>query len=315
MLKFVIKRFLSAIPVLIIVLLLVFFLMRVMPGDIAHNIAGEEATEEEIESIKKQLGLDKPMAVQFVEYFTGVLKGDLGKSMYNRKPVLQNITARMEPTLLLMLYSTLLSVIIGIPFGILAARNRNKPLDYAVTTFSIFALAVPNFWLGLMMVYYIGVVLKWFPVQGYTTIAKGGIWKSLYCLTMPAITSASGHIASITRYTRSTMLDVLNNDYIKTARSKGLSENKVYYLHALKNSLAPVVTMVGFSMAGMLGGSSVIETTFNIPGMGKLALDSLNRRDYTQEQAIILFVAAIFVFTNIMLDITYKLLDPRIEFD
>ena len=315
MLKFVIKRLLSAIPVLIIVLILVFFLMRVMPGDLASNIAGEEATEEQIESMKKQLGLDKPISVQFVEYFTNVLKGDLGKSMYNKKPVLKNISDRMEPTLMLMLYSTLLSVIIGIPFGILAARNRNKPLDYAVTTVSIFALAVPNFWLGLMMVYYIGVVLKWFPVQGYTTIAKGGLWKALYTLTMPALTSASGHIASITRYTRSTMLDVLNNDYIKTARAKGLSENKVYYLHALKNSLAPVVTMVGFSMAGMLGGSSVIEKTFNIPGMGRLALDSLTRRDYTQEQAIILFVAAIFVFTNILLDITYKLLDPRIEFD
>ena len=315
MLKFVIKRILSAIPVLIIVLLLIFFLMRIIPGDLAHAIAGEEATEEEIESMKRQLGLDKPITVQFVEYFTNVLKGDLGKSMYNRKPVTKNIADRMEPTLLLMLYSTLLSVLIGIPFGIIAARNRNKPLDYAVTTFSIFALAIPNFWLGLMMVYYIGVVLKWFPVQGYTTIAKGGLWKALYSLTMPAIASASGHIASITRYTRSTMLDVLNNDYIKTARSKGLSENKVYYLHALKNSLAPVVTMVGFSMAGMLGGSSVIETAFNIPGMGKLALDSLNRRDYTQEQAIILFIAAIFVFTNIMLDIVYKLLDPRIEFD
>ena len=315
MLKFVIKRFLSAIPVLIIVLLLIFFLMRVIPGDLAHAIAGDEATEEELEAMRHQLGLDKPVSVQFIEYFTNVLKGDLGKSMYNRKPVTQNIKDRMEPTLLLMLYSTTLSVLIGIPFGIIAARNRNKPLDYAVTTFAIFALAVPNFWLGLMMVYYIGVVLKWFPVQGYTTIAKGGLWKALYSLTMPALTSASGHIASITRYTRSTMLDVLNNDYIKTARAKGLSENKVYYLHALKNSLAPVVTMVGFSMAGMLGGSSVIEKTFNIPGMGRLALDSLTRRDYTQEQAIILFVAAIFVFTNILLDITYKLLDPRIEFD
>ena len=222
---------------------------------------------------------------------------------------------RMEPTILLMLYSTFLSVSIGIPFGIIAAKRRNSLADYSLTTISIFGTSIPVFWLGIMMIYLFGVKMMWFPVQGYIPIEKDGLWQSLYSLTMPSFALGFQHISSIARYTRSTMLDVMNNDYVRTARAKGLTETKVYYKHALKNSLAPVVTLVGFSMAGMLGGSVVTETVFNIPGMGKLAYDSLMRRDYTQEQAIILFVAIIFILTNILLDIIYKWLDPRIELD
>lgn len=315
MIRFSIKRLASAIPVLIIVITLVFFLMRVIPGDPATMMLGDDANPEDIIAFKEMLGLNDPKPKQYVDYVRNIISGEWGDSLYYKTPVFGNIKSRMEPTIMLMLYSTFLSVCIGIPIGIIAAKYRNTFLDYCLTTLSIFGKSFPVFWLGIMMIYLFGVKLMWFPVQGYISIEKGGLWQSLYSITLPSIALGLQYISSISRYTRSTMLDVLNNDYVRTARAKGLPETKVYYKHALKNSLAPVVTLVGFSMAGMLGGSVVTETVFNIPGMGKLAYDSLMRRDYPQEQAIILFVAILFILTNILLDIIYKYLDPRIEFD
>lgn len=315
MVKFIIKRLLSAIPVLFIVITLIFILMRVIPGDPATMMLGNDAAPEDIEAFKEMMGLNEPMLKQYIDYIKNILTGDWGNSLYYNTPVFKNIVDRMEPTIFITLYSTLLSVCIGIPFGIIAAIRRNTIHDYFLTTVAIFGNSMPSFWLGIMMVYMLGVNLEWFPVQGYISIEEGGLWQSLYSITMPSIAIGVQHISSISRYTRSTMLDVLNNDYVRTARAKGLPETIVYYKHALKNSLAPVVTLVGFSMASLIGGSVVIETVFNIPGMGKLAYDSLMRRDYPQEQAIILFVAILFIVTNILLDISYKLLDPRVEFD
>lgn len=315
MLKFTIKRLLSAIPVLFIVITLVFFLMRIIPGDPALMVLGEDADPADLEAYRKMMGLDRPMLEQYITYLKDILTGNWGVSMYNNKPVFENIRDCMEPTILVMLYSTVVSVAISIPFGILAARYRNTIIDYVLTTITIFGITVPMFWLGIMMIFLFGVKLKWFPVQGYSFIADKGLGAALYSITMPCIALAFQHLSSFSRYTRSTMLDVLNSDYIRTARAKGLADNPVYYKHALKNALAPVVTTIGFSMAGMLGGACITETVFNIPGMGKLAYNSLLRRDYTQEQAIILFVAIIFIATNILLDIIYKALDPRIEFD
>ena len=315
MVKFTIKRLLSAIPVLFIVVTLVFFMMRIIPGDPAIQILGPEAKPEDIAALRESMGLNDPILVQYVNYLMDILKGDWGESLYNSKPVFENIASRLEPTLLLTAYASMLAILVGIPFGILSAKNRNSLLDYTLTTTASVGLSIPGFWLGLMMVFYLGVEMKWFPVQGYTYIDEGGLGGALYSLTMPAVALSVSYMSSITRYTRSMMLEVMNNDYIRTARAKGLVEGKVYYKHALKNALAPVITQIGFSVAGMLGGATVTETVFNITGMGKLAYDSLMRRDYTQEQAIILFVAIIFIFTNILLDIIYKLLDPRIEFD
>lgn len=315
MAKFTVKRILSAIPVLLIVITLVFFLMRVIPGDPALMMLGDDADPDDVAAFREMMGLNKPLLEQYFVYMKDMLTGDWGVSLYNNQPVFQNIRERMEPTILVMLYSTILAVVTAIPFGIISARHRNTAIDYTLTTISVVGLSVPMFWLGIMLIYLLGVQHRWFPVQGYISIAEGGIWQALYSITLPSVALAFQSLASITRYTRSTMLDVLNNDYIRTARAKGLLESKVYYKHALKNALAPVVTLIGFSMAGMLGGATVTETVFNIPGMGKLAYDSLMRRDYTQEQAIILFVAVIFIATNILLDIIYKVLDPRIEFD
>lgn len=315
MVKFVIKRLFSAIPVLFIVVTLVFFMMRIIPGDPAMQILGDDADPADLEALRERLGLNEPLLMQYVNYLGNMLRGNWGESLYNNKPVFEVISKRLEPTIVLTLYASTIAILVGVPFGILAARKRNSPLDYALTTTAVLGLSAPGFWVGLMMVFYFGVQLRWFPVQGYTFIAEGGLKGALHSLTMPAIALSIQYFSSITRYTRSMMLDVMTNDYIRTARAKGLMETTVYYKHALKNALAPVITQIGFSIAGMLGGATVTETVFNIPGMGKLAYDSLMRRDYNQEQAIILFVAIIFIFTNILLDIIYKMLDPRIEFD
>lgn len=315
MLKFVVKRILSAIPVIIIAVTLVFFIMRVIPGDPARLILGDEALDADVENLREIMGLNDPLIVQYGRYVKDIFSGNWGNSYYNQSPVFENISKKLEPTVLIVLYSTLISIIIGIPIGVIAARFRNTVLDYLLTTTSVIGLSVPMFWLGIMMVYLFGVKMSIFPVQGYVTVAEGGIWEALKYVSMPSIAIGMQHIASVTRYTRSTMLDVLGNDYIRTARAKGVTDRKTFYVHALKNALSPVVTTIGFSMASMLGGTVVIESVFNIPGMGKLAYDSLMRRDYTQEQAIILFMAMVFVVINIIMDIVYKWLDPRIELD
>ena len=315
MLKFTIRRILSAIPVTLIVISMVFALMRIIPGDPTIMILGEDAEPQEYEELRDRMGLNDPLIVQYVRYMKDILTGDWGTSYYNQKPVFENIFSRWEPTILLTIYSTTLAVVIGIPVGVISARKRNSILDYTVTTVSAIGISAPGFWVGLMMVYLFGVQLRWFPVQGYTTIAEGGLAGALYSLTMPAMCLSLSHQATLCRYTRTMMLDVLNNDYIRTGHAKGLSEKVVYYKHALKNAAAPVVTNIGFAIATKLGGSAVIETVFNIPGVGKLAVESLGRRDYDQEQAIIIFVSILLIFTNILLDIVYKLLDPRIEFD
>lgn len=315
MLKFVIKRILAAIPQLLVVMTLIFFMIRIIPGDPATQILGEDAKIEDIEALREQMGLNDPLIVQFVKYVKGVFTGDWGTSLYNNKPVFENIRSRMEPTILLTIYSVSLAVLIGVPVGIIAAKKRNSLADYTLTFFSAVGMSAPGFWVGLMMVFYLGVQLRLFPVQGYTYVADGGLKAALHSLTMPAVAYALSHVSSLARYTRTMMLDVINNDYVRTARAKGLKEQIVYYKHALKNALAPVVTNIGFSIAGLLGGATVAETVFNINGMGKLAYDSLMRRDYTQQQANLLFTTILLLATNIILDIVYKMLDPRIEFD
>jgi len=300
---------------LFVVMTLIFFMVRIIPGDPATQILGEDARIEDIEMLREQMGLNDPIPVQYVKYLKDVVRGDWGESLYNNKPVFENIRSRMEPTILLTVYSVSLAVLIGVPMGIIAAKKRNSLADYTLTFFSAVGMSAPGFWVGLMMVFYLGVQLRLFPTQGYTYIADGGLGGALYSLTMPAVAYALSHVSSLARYTRTMMLDVISNDYVRTARAKGLKERIVYYKHALKNALAPVVTNIGFSIATLLGGATVAETVFNINGMGKLAYDSLMRRDYTQQQANLLFTTILLLAINILLDIVYKMLDPRIEFD
>lgn len=315
MLKFIIKRCVSAIPVLLIVITLIFFIMRIIPGDPVDMILGDQAEPEEVEALRKQLHLDEPYIVQFKDYVVETLSGNWGVSYFNNKDVFENIKGRLEPTIVLTLYSMTISVLFGIPFGVLAARYRNTVIDYSLTVFASLFASIPGFWLALMMIYKFGVDLKWFPVMGYVRIAEGGLWKSLYHMTMPAVAIGMESIAGISRYTRTMMLDVLTEDYVRTASAKGLSDRKVFYKHALKNALSPVVTVFAMNIAGMLGGSTITESVYNIQGVGRLAYDSLMRRDYNQESAIVIFLSMILIIVNILLDIVYKWLDPKVELD
>ena len=314
MAKFLLKRILSAIPTVLIVMVLVFSLMRMIPGSPAEIRLGEDATKEEIEALEEEMGLNDPIYIQFFNYVKGVVTGDWGDSYFNGRSVFENMANRYEPTILIALCSTIITVVIGVPFGVISATHRNTFIDYAITTFSLLFLIVPGFWLGAMMVYLLGFKLAVFPLDGYRFIKDFGLLTSLYHVAMPCMALGLTHVASTCRNTRSAMLDVLNQDYIRTARAKGLSKGKVQYKHALKNVISLIATLIFGSIATMLGGSTMVEKVFNIEGIGKLAYDSLMRRDYSQEQAIVLVMALIYVAMNIFLDIIYKLVDPRVDF-
>lgn len=318
MAKYVLKRVLLLIPTLLVVTTIVFALMRLVPGSAAHVILqmdGETISEEAVEALEEEMGLNDPLIVQYVRYLKNIFTGNWGNSYLTGTPVFQGILDVWEPTLLITIYSTLITVIVAIPLGILAATHRNSPLDLLVSSTSMVAMVVPVFCLGLLATFFFGFKLGWFPTVGYTPIAEGGLWKSLYCLTLPSLVLGLNHVGSLVRYTRSTMLDVLGQDYIRTARAKGLSRNKVYYKHALKNTMSIVATLIANSIVSMLGGATVTETVFNIRGMGKLAVQSLERRDYEQEQAIVLLMAFIFLGVQVLMDVFYKVLDPRIEYE
>lgn len=316
--KFILKRTLVLIPTLLIILTVVFMLLRMIPGSPAINIlhaSGEDITPELVEQVEEKLGLDKPWIVQYWEYLCGIFTSDWGTSYDNQKPVFENMVAVWEPSLIVTVYATIITVVIAIPAGIIAATHRNSVLDYAISTASTATMILPSFCVGLLLLYFFGVKLHWFPVTGYTTIARGGFWNAVWNLTLPSVALGLHHVASLARYTRSSMLDVLNQDYIRTARAKGLSRNKVYYKHALKNTLAIVGTMIASSIATMLGGAVTTETVFNIRGMGKLTLEALGFRDYPQSQAIIVFFAMVVLGLDLVMDIFYKILDPRIEYE
>lgn len=316
MAKFLFKRILSVIPTLMIVLIIVFCLVRVLPGSAAYALVDEEnMTPEAIAEIEARLGLDKPLWEQFLVYMKDVFTGNWGNSYLNNLSVIRNITSRLEPTIMITICSTIITVLLGIPMGVFAATHRNSWLDYTLSTTALAFRVVPAFWLCAMMVYFISFKTGLFPVQGYKTIEQVGLLKSLHYVALPSIALGLSHVAATARHTRSSMLQVLGEDYVRTAKAKGLSLLKVRYKHALRNTLALIVTTIGTSVAAMLGGSVVVEKVFNIEGIGKLAYDSLLKRDYPQEQAVILFSALVFIGLNIILDILYRWIDPRISFD
>jgi len=318
MAKFILKRTLLMIPTLLIVMTVVFVLLHVVPGSPAHAILssrGEEVTQSNVEALEAELGLDQPVIVQYFRYMVGIFTGDWGTSYTNGKPCWDNIVSVMEPTIMYGLTYFVIHMITAIPVGIFCAVHRNSAMDYTMTFSSMLFMVIPSFCLALLGIYFFGFKLRWFPVVGYVSIDRGGFWQALYHVLLPAIVSGLSGIASLARQTRSTMLDVLNQDYIRTARAKGLSDNMVYYKHALKNTLSVTGSMVIGSFIGAVGGSSIIEQVFNIKGMGRLTLSSLSGRDYSQEMAIVLFSAFIGLATNLICDIVYKLIDPRIEYE
>lgn len=306
MVQYVLKRLLSTIPVLIGISLLLFFMLRMLPGDPAQVLAGQMASREDIETIRKQLGLDKPIVVQYGLFLNRLVRLDLGRSARTQNPVIREVWARLPNTVLLAVSAITLACLFGIPAGILSAVRPYTWIDYLFTSLGLFGISMPVFWLGLMLVVIFSVHLQWLPAGGT------GSWKHL---VLPSFTLAAFVVAFIARMTRASMMEALSQDYTTTARSKGLKENVVILKHALKNALIPIITVVGLQFGLLLGGAVLTETVFAWPGMGRLIVDSILGRDYPMIQGAILIFGLLYILVNLAVDLLYAFIDPRIRYD
>jgi len=313
MFSFLVRRILATIPVMVVVALFVFSLLFVAPGDPAAVIAGDQATPEQVERIRQSLGLDRPFLVQFSDWAWRLLHADLGRSIFTNLPVTTMIAQRIEPTLSLMTITLLFSIIVAVPVGVLAAWKAGTWIDRLVMGFAVLGFSVPVFVVGYLLAYFIALELEWLPVQGYTPIARG-LWPWLENLILPAIALGFAYIALIARITRAAMLEVLQQDYIRTARAKGLAQTPVLFIHALKNASIPIVTVIGIGVALLIGGAVVTESVFAIPGLGRLTVDAILRRDYPVIQGIVLLFSFVYVLVNLAVDLIYTLIDPRIRY-
>lgn len=314
MVGYVVQRVLSIVPVMLIVGVIVFLIVHLTPGNPAFLILGEDSSAESIAQLEKQLGLDQPMVVQFFDWFKNVLTGDLGESVYSQEPVLSIILDHFGPTLSLMVLSIILVIVVAIPTAIFVVWKRKTMLDPMFISISLLGVSIPEFWLAMLLVLGFGVAIPIFPVAGYTMLTDSlGDW--LYHLLLPAIVLAAVEIGLIARMLRDGMLESVHQDYTRTARAKGLTEQKVLMKHVFSNALIPTTTVLGTTIAGLLGGTVIIETMFTIPGIGQLLIDSIHRRDYPVIQGVVLFIAAIYVFVNLVIDLLYAFLDPRIRYD
>lgn len=311
---YLIKRMFSLIPVLFVVSIVIFMMIHLTPGDPASVILGEEATEEQIAALRKELGLDLPIYQQYLRWLVGVLQGDLGDSYILNEPVTHAIYSHLQPTLSLSILAQAIALIIAIPLGILAARRRGSLTDQSIMSASLLGMSIPSFLLGLFLALLVGVQLGWLPVAGYRPLSDG-LWNHLKYLILPALSLGVIQSVLITRITRSSMLEVLNANYIKTARSKGVKERHVVYRHALRNAFLPILTVIGQVFAGLVAGAVVTETIFNIPGIGQLIINSVERRDYPIIQGVVLFVTLIYVAINLLIDLLYGMIDPRVRLD
>jgi peptide/nickel transport system permease protein len=313
MVRFIIKRLAATIPVMAIVALFVFSLLYIAPGDPAAIIAGDQATPADIARIRQNLGLDRPFLIRFGEWSWRILHGDLGASIFSGAPVTNLILQRVEPTLSLMALTLVFAVATAVPMGVLAAWKAGSWIDRLFMSFAVMGFSVPAFVIGYLLAYVFALQLDWLPVQGYTPLAAGlGPW--LENLILPSITLGCVYIALIARITRASMLEVLQQDYIRTARSKGLAQSSVLFVHALKNAAVPIVTVIGIGIALLIGGAVVTESVFVIPGLGRLTVEAILRRDYPVIQGVVLLFSFTYVFVNLLIDLLYTLLDPRIRY-
>lgn len=313
MTAFIVRRLVLLIPVLLVVGVIVFTLIHVTPGDPAAVILGPDATPEQVDDLRERLGLDDPLYVQFINWFGNALRLDFGDSLFIGEPVTQALLDRAQPTGMLTLYALTLSVLVGIPAGVLAAVNRNTYIDRILMVFSISGAAIPNFFLGILLILLFAVKLQWLPSGGYTSI-QDGFWPHIKQMLMPAFALGISSAGLLARLVRSSMLDVLKEDYVRTAFAKGLPERLVVIRHALRNALIPAITVVGVSLGGLLGGAVVTETVFSIPGMGRLVVQSIARRDFPVIQGAIMTIAAIYVLANLLVDVLYVYVDPRVRY-
>ena len=313
MLIYTIKRVLAALPVLGIVVVFVFLLVRLAPGDPATILAGDYATPENIQKIRTGLGLDRPIHVQFAIYTGNLLRGDLGKSLHSQMPVAQLIVQRLEPTVALALSTLAFAVLLAIPLGILAAWKAGSLLDRAVMVFAVGGFSIPIFWLGFLLIYVFSIRLDLLPVQGYVSFREG-LLPFVKHLILPTVALGMVYMALLARITRATVLEVLQSDYIRTAFAKGVPSRGVLFRHALKNAAVPVVTTIGVGFALLIGGVVITESVFALPGLGRLTVDAILQRDYSIIQGITLIFAFSYALVNLVVDLSYSLFDPRIRY-
>jgi peptide/nickel transport system permease protein len=311
--RYILRRLIQMLPVLFLVSVIVFSLLHLTPGDPATSMLGEEATPEAVAALRERMGLDDPLPVQYVRWLSSVLQGDLGRSIRSNQPVSEAIADRLPVTIELTLLSVLISLAIALPAGIVAAMRRNSPLDTGTTVTALLGVSLPNFFLAILMIYLLSLKLGWLPPIGYTPFLDDPI-DNLKKMLMPAITLGTGLAAIVMRMTRSSLLEVLDQDHVRTARAKGLSEARVVQRHALRNALIPVVTVVGLQIGGLLGGAIITESIFVLPGIGRLLVDSIFQRDFPLVQGVVLFASLAFLFTNLLVDLLYAALDPRIRY-
>ena len=313
MLGYIVRRLFATIPVIAVAAFLVFLLLYLTPGDPAAVIAGDIATVDDIERIRHKLGLDQPMLPRFWSWASAVLHGDLGISIFTNLPVTQLIGQRVEPTLSLALCTLFLAVLLAVPMGVISAWKAGSAIDRLVMLFSIAGFSIPVFVLAYLLIYLFAIELDWLPVQGYTPLREG-LWPWLRHLILPSIALGTIYIALIARITRATMLDVLAQDYVRTAHAKGLAPTAVLMRHALKNAAVPIVTIIGIGVALLISGVVVTESVFAIPGIGRLTVDAIIRRDYPIIQGVILIFSAVYVLVNLIVDLSYRFFDPRIQY-
>jgi peptide/nickel transport system permease protein len=313
MLAYVIRRVVATIPVMALVALLVFSLLYIAPGDPAAVIAGDQASPADVERIREALGLDQPFLVRFGGWVWQILNGDLGMSIFTNLPVTALMAQRFEPTLSLMVVTLSFTVVVAVPIGVLAAWKAGSFIDRTIMAFAVFGFSVPVFVIAYLLAFLFGLELEWLPVQGYTPISEG-VWPWIQNLILPALALGCVYIALIARTTRAAMLEVLQQDYIRTARAKGMGQPGILFIHALKNASVPIVTVIGIGIALLIGGAVVTESVFAIPGLGRLTVDAILRRDYPLIQGLVLLFSFVYVLVNLAIDLLYTLLDPRIRY-
>lgn len=312
--KYFLRRLLSMVPVLVLVSIIAFSLIYLLPGDAALAMLGESANDPvAYEALRVQLGLDQPIYVQYYRWLTNALMGDFGVSTRNYQPVAEAIVARLGPTVQLTIMSFIWSVAIGIPVGILSAIRPNSWADALGSVFAVAGVAIPNFWLGVMLILFVGVWLDWLPSMGYVSPSED-LWLNFKLMLMPSFTLSSFLMAVVMRQVRSSLLEVMQQDYIRTARAKGIGSRRVVMRHALKNAMIPVVTVLAYQMGNQLSGAVVVETVFSIPGAGRLAADSIFFRDFPVMTALVVLAAMTAIFFNLLADLLYGYLDPRIRY-
>lgn len=313
MFAYIFRRVLATIPVMAMVALFVFSLLYIAPGDPAAIIAGDQATPADVERIRASLGLDRPFLIRFADWGWHVLNGDLGVSIFTNLPVTHMIAQRVEPTLSLMALTLIIALTLAIPMGVIAAWKNGSWIDRMVMLFAVLGFSVPVFVVGYVLAYTFALQLDWFPVQGYTPFASGfGKW--LGNLVLPSIALGGVYMALIARITRATMMEVLNQDYVRTARAKGVGQRTILFVHALKNAAVPIVTIVGIGFASLIGGAVITESVFAIPGLGRLVVDAILRRDYPVIQGVVLMFSFVYVIVNLCVDLLYTVFDPRIRY-